>query len=40
MNTAATTAEEIAKRLEAVRQGTQEAVGRGIEAVHIPRWRS
>ena len=27
-------AEEIAKRLEAVRQGTQEAVGRGIEAVH------
>ena len=33
MNTAATTAEEIAKRLEAVRQGTQEAVGRGIEAV-------
>ena len=34
MNTAATTAEEIAKRLEAVRQGTQEAVGRGIEAVH------
>lgn len=34
MNTAATAAEEIAKRLEAVRQGTQEAVGRGIEAVH------
>jgi len=34
MNTAGTTAEEIAKRLEAVRQGTQEAVGRGIEAVH------
>ena len=34
MNTAATTAEEIAKRLDAVRQGTQEAVGRGIEAVH------
>jgi tape measure domain-containing protein len=34
MTTAATTAEEIAKRLEAVRQGTQEAVGRGIEAVH------
>ena len=28
MNTAATAAEEIAKRLEAVRQGTQEAVGR------------
>lgn len=34
MDTAATAAEEIAKRLEAVRQGTQEAVGRGIEAVH------
>ena len=34
MNTAATTAEEIAKRLEAVRQGTQEAVARGVEAVH------
>lgn len=34
MNTAATTAEEIAKRLEAIRQGTQEAVVRGIEAVH------
>ncbi|MDX1251145.1 MAG: phage tail tape measure protein [Gammaproteobacteria bacterium] len=34
MNTAATAAEEIAKRLDAVRQGTQEAVGRGIEAVH------
>jgi len=34
MDTAATVAEEIAKRLEAVRQGTQEAVGRGIEAVH------
>nr|WP_295941005.1 tape measure protein [uncultured Acidovorax sp.] len=34
MNTAATAAEEIAKRLGAVRQGTQEAVGRGIEAVH------
>ena len=34
MNTAASAAEEIAKRLEAVRQGTQEAVGRGIEAVH------
>ena len=34
MNTAATAAEEFAKRLEAVRQGTQEAVGRGIEAVH------
>lgn len=34
MNTAASAAEEIAKRLEAIRQGTQEAVGRGIEAVH------
>lgn len=34
MDTAATAAEEIAKRLEAVRQGMQEAVGRGIEAVH------
>ena len=34
MTTAATTAEEIAKRLEAVRLGTQEAVGRGVEAVH------
>ena len=34
MNTAATAAEEIAKRLEAVRLGTQEAVGRGVEAVH------
>lgn len=34
MNTAGTAAEEIAKRLEAVRQGTQEAVGRGVEAVH------
>ncbi|ARU21600.1 hypothetical protein RSSE_c1179 [Ralstonia solanacearum] len=34
MNTAAGAAEEIAKRLEAVRQGTQEAVGRGVEAVH------
>ncbi|WP_247424699.1 tape measure protein [Ralstonia pseudosolanacearum] len=34
MNTAASAAEEIAKRLEAVRQGTQEAVGRGAEAVH------
>ena len=32
MTTAATTAEEIAKKLEAVRQGTQEAVGRGVEA--------
>lgn len=34
MTTVATTAEEIAKKLEAVRQGTQEAVGRGVEAVH------
>ena len=34
MHTAAATAEEIARRLEAVRQGTQEAVGRGIEATH------
>jgi tape measure domain-containing protein len=34
MTSAATAAEEIAKRLEAVRQGTQEAMGRGIEAVH------
>jgi tape measure domain-containing protein len=34
MTTVANTAEEIAKRLEAVRQGTQEAVGRGLEAVH------
>ena len=34
MTTAATTAEEIAKRLEAVRLGTQETVGRGVEAVH------
>lgn len=34
MNTSASAAEEIAKRLEAVRQGTQEAVGRGLEAVH------
>ncbi|KFX81293.1 membrane protein, partial [Ralstonia solanacearum] len=34
MNTAAGAAEEITKRLEAVRQGTQEAVGRGAEAVH------
>jgi tape measure domain-containing protein len=33
MTTAATTAEEINRRLEAVRQGTQEAVGRGVEAV-------
>ena len=33
MNTTAATAEEIAKRLEAVRQGTQEAVARGVEAV-------
>jgi phage-related minor tail protein len=34
MTTVANTAAEIAKRLEAVRQGTQEAVGRGVEAVH------
>ncbi|MHA6879194.1 tape measure protein [Ralstonia pseudosolanacearum] len=34
MNTAASAAEEVARRLEAVRQGTQEAVGRGAEAVH------
>lgn len=34
MNASAATAEEIAKRLDAVRQGTQEAVGRGVEAVH------
>ncbi len=34
MNTAASAAEEIARRLEAVRQGTQEAVGRAIETVH------
>lgn len=33
MNQAATAAEEIAKRLAAVRQGAQEAVGRGIEAL-------
>lgn len=33
MNTAAATAEEIARRLEAVRQGTQEAVARGVEAM-------
>jgi tape measure domain-containing protein len=34
MNTAASAAEEVARRLEAVRQGTQEAMGRGVEAVH------
>lgn len=34
MNTAASAAEQIARRLEAVRQGTQEAVGRGVEALH------
>ena len=33
MNTAASAAEETTKRLLAVRQGTQEAVGRGVEAV-------
>ncbi|MGY6217829.1 hypothetical protein ACW73L_21930 [Methylolobus aquaticus] len=32
--TATATAEEITQRLAAVRQGTQEAVGRGAEAVH------
>jgi len=34
MTTAGATAEEIARRLDAVRQGTQEALGRGVEAVH------
>ena len=34
MTAVANPAEEIAKRLDAVRQGTQEAVGRGVEAVH------
>ncbi|MDB0569101.1 tape measure protein, partial [Ralstonia solanacearum] len=34
MNAATGAAEESARRLEAVRQGTQEAVGRGAEAVH------
>ncbi|RIJ86650.1 hypothetical protein RSP822_09165 [Ralstonia solanacearum] len=34
MNAAASAAEESARRLEAVRQGTQEAVGRGAEVVH------
>ncbi|RYU57036.1 phage tail tape measure protein [Methylolobus aquaticus] len=34
MTTAAATAEEITQRLAAVRQGTQESVGRGAEAVH------
>jgi tape measure domain-containing protein len=34
MSAAGSAAEEIARRLEAVRQGTQEAVVRGIEAVH------
>ncbi len=34
MNTTAGATEEIARRLETVRQGTQEAVGRGVEAVH------
>jgi len=34
MNTAASAAEEINRRLQAVRQGTQEAVGRGVEAVN------
>lgn len=34
MDTAATAAEEITRRLDAVRQGAQEALGRGAEAVH------
>jgi len=34
MNSAAAAAEETARRLEAVRLGTQEAAGRGVEAVH------
>ncbi|QTD44384.1 tape measure protein [Ottowia testudinis] len=34
MNSAASAAEEINRRLQAVRQGTQEAVGRGVEAVN------
>ena len=34
MNASAAGAEEIAKRLEAVRMGTQEAVTRGVDAVH------
>jgi tape measure domain-containing protein len=34
MNASAAGAEEIAKRLEAVRLGTQEAVTRGVDAVH------
>jgi len=34
MTTVANTEAEIARRLQAVRQGTQEAVGRGVEAVH------
>ena len=34
MTTVAATAEEIARRLDAVRQGTQEALGRGVEVVH------
>lgn len=34
MDTAASAAEEINRRLQAVQQGTQEAVGRGVEAVH------
>ncbi len=33
MNTAAATAEEIQQRLQAVRQGTQEALARGLEAL-------
>lgn len=34
MTAAGDAAAEIAKRLEAVRQGTQEAIGRGVEALH------
>lgn len=34
INTAASAAEEISRRLAAVRQGTQEATGRGVEALH------
>ncbi len=34
MDSAASAAEEINRRLQAVQQGTQEAVGRGVEAVH------
>jgi len=34
MDATASAADGIAKRLEAARQGTQEAVGRGVEAIH------